>query len=103
MAVIFEYCADVDLHVVATGTVFIIPVKVGAGVLHSVPFSGDGVVLFKDKVKVFGVEFLNILDAKIIYYKKKHDRVSFVQPQARGGGFLIVASGSKAFAEEVVG
>ena len=48
---------------------FIVPVKVNAVVLSSFPVSGDGVVLFESGDEVFGVAFLHILNAKIIYYK----------------------------------
>ena len=68
VAVLFEECADVAFRVEASGTVFIVPVKFDAGVLPNFPFGGDGVVIFKYIAKVFGVVFLNIIDAKIVYY-----------------------------------
>ena len=68
MAVIFDYCVYVAFHGEASVTVFIVPVKFNACVLPAFPVGGDGVVLFKDRAKVFGVVFLNILDAKVIYY-----------------------------------
>ena len=103
MSIISGDCTDVAFHGEATGTVLIIPVKFYAKALPEFLVSGDGVVLFKDRSKVFGLEFLDIIDAKIIYYKQKHDKAPFVQPQDGGGGCLIVASGSEAFTEEFVG
>ena len=65
VAVLFEGCADVAFHGDAEGLVIIVKVKVDAGIIPAFPVGGD-VVLFKDRAKVFGVVFLDILDAKII-------------------------------------
>ena len=48
---------------------FVVPLKVDAVVIIYFPVSGDGIVLFKSDEEVFGVAFLHILNAKIIYYK----------------------------------
>ena len=47
---------------------FLVPLKFDAGVLPAFPVGGDDVVLFKEISKVFGLAFLDIIDAKIIHY-----------------------------------
>ena len=45
---------------------FVVPVKVYAGVIIYFPFSGGGVVLFESGKEVFVVELFHVLNAKII-------------------------------------
>ena len=48
---------------------FVFPVEVNYGILISFSVSGDGAVFFKSGKEMFGVAFLHILNAKIIYYE----------------------------------
>ena len=66
----FEECVDAAFHGEVAGTVLIIPVKFNAGIIPTFQVGGYGVVIFKDRAKVSGVVFLDILNAKTIYYKK---------------------------------
>ena len=63
VAVIFEYCVDVAFHGEAVCTVFVIPVKVDAGIISDFLVGVGGVVILKDRAKMFGVAFLDILYA----------------------------------------
>ena len=67
--ILLEDCLDITPHVEAAGTLFVVPVKVDAGVLISFPVSGEGLVLFESGKEVLGVAFFHILNAKIICYK----------------------------------
>ena len=64
--IIFKVLLDVTFHGEAAGTLFVVPVKVYAGVIIYFPFSGDGVVLFESGKEVFVVELFHVLNAKII-------------------------------------
>ena len=62
VVVLLEDCLDVTFHGDAAGTLVVVPLKVDAGVLLSLPVSGDSLVLFESGEEVFGVAFLHILN-----------------------------------------
>ena len=67
--IFFKDCLNVPLHGDVSGRLFVIPMKVDAGVLISFPVIGDDAVLSESDKEVFGVAFLHILNAKIIDYE----------------------------------
>ena len=68
VVVIIEDFLGVTFHGEAEGELLVVTVKVNTSLLISFPFSGYGEVLFQSREGVFGVVFLHILNAKIIYY-----------------------------------
>ena len=71
MIILLKDFLDVILHKEAAGTLFVLTVKVGDGILISFPVSGDGVVIFKSDKEVFGVAFLHILNSKTLTMSEK--------------------------------
>ena len=67
--IFFKDCLNVSLHGDASGTFFVVPMKVDAGVLIYFPVIGDDAVLFESDKEMFGVAFLHIINAKIIDYE----------------------------------
>ena len=65
--ILFEDCLNVPAHGEKTGTLFLVSLKVNAGVLSSFPLSGDNVMLFESGEEVFGMAFLHIIKEIIDY------------------------------------
>ncbi len=81
----------------------VVPFKCHAGKAGAVDFLRDFIVLFESLAKMIQVGIANVLDGKVVNNECKHDGASFVAPEPRGGGCLVVVEFSKAVSEEFVG
>ena len=81
----------------------VVPGEIDASKFSAGPVRGDFIVCGEGLEEVVSVLSADVLDAKIIDDKDKHDWAPFVSPQARGGGTLVVAMRFQSGHEEVVG
>ena len=93
---------DVVIHCEAAGTIDVVPITVDAGVQVSFPVFSYLEVLFHDYFEVDGVALANVLNTKIVDDKNEDDGAPLVDPEARGGGTLVIAILLEAlFGEEI--
>ena len=80
VVVMSEDLGDVALHGYTASAFGVVPVKVHACELGSLPVLGDGVMLLKDVAEVQGVALTNVFDAEIVNYEGEEDGEPLVEP-----------------------
>ena len=98
-----ENILDVVLDGEAASELVIVPLKIDTGVVRACPILVDFIVFDEDVMKVVGVAFADVFDAKTIHYKAEWDGTPLVTPEGGGSGALVVSVGVGALFEELVG
>ena len=98
-----EKILDVVLDGEAASGIFLVPLKIDAGLAIACPILGDFTVFKEDVTKVVGMEFANVFGTEIVHYKTEEDGTPLVRPEAGGSGALVVSGSVEALFEYFVG
>ncbi len=93
---------NVASHANATAFVDVVPLDVDSGKLIPCHVALYSVVLLEEIQQVVEMFNANVFDTKVVHKEAKLDRPTFVTPQSRNGGQLVVPLCFKTFLEEVI-
>ena len=90
MVVLYEEVLDVTIHGRSACAFGVVPIQVNSGKLVSCPVRGDIVVCEQGLEEMVGMEFVRVLDSKVIDDEDKDKWPPVVAQESRHDGTLVV-------------